>query len=248
MTSLLFIILASILVSSVSFAGAAFLVWKNFFSANRLTALVSFAAGVMLASAFFDLLPEAAEMNPDIEAVFSFTFAGIVTFFLLERFVVWFHHHDHAHGKKPAALLVLIGDSLHNVIDGVAIAAAFIASPVLGITTTLAICAHEIPQEIGDFGILVEGGYSKKKALLFNFLSGLTALIGAILGYFFLERIEGVTWMFLSFSAGMFIYISCSDLIPELHKDFHIQRRWQQTLPFIIGVVLLWLMVRILEG
>lgn len=247
MTTLLLIILASILVSSISFVGALFLVWKNFFSEKHLTSLVSFAAGVMLASAFFDLLPEASE-GGEPSTIYALVFVGIVTFFLLERFVLWFHHHDDGHGKKPTALLILFGDGMHNIIDGVAIAAAFMASPVLGITTTLAICVHEIPQEIGDFSILVEGGFSKAKALLYNFVSGLTALAGALLGYFFLERIENITWMFLAFSAGMFVYISCADLIPELHKDFRLERRWTQTLPFLVGAAVLILLVHFLEG
>lgn len=247
MSTLFLIILASFLVSAVSFTGAIFLVLKNFFSEKHLTSLVSFAAGAMLASAFFDLLPESLE-GGDPKDIFALVFFGIVSFFLLERFVLWFHHHDDGHGKKPSALLILMGDAFHNIIDGVAIAAAFMTSPTLGITTTLAICAHEIPQEIGDFSVLVEGGFSKSKALVFNFLSGLTALAGAIAGFYFLEKIQGVTWIFLAFSAGMFIYISCSDLIPELHKDFRIERKWTQTIPFILGSLMLWVLVRTLEG
>lgn len=247
MSTFFLIVLASLIVSSVSFAGAVFLVWKNFFSERHITSLVSFAAGVMLASAFFDLLPEASEGGTPKD-IYAYVFIGIVTFFLLERFVLWFHHHHDVHGKKPSAVLVLLGDGFHNVIDGVAIAAAFLTSPVLGITTTLAICAHEIPQEIGDFSILVEGGFSKKKALLFNFLTGLTALAGAIIGYFFLERVVDITWTFLAFSAGMFIYISCADLIPELHKDFSLQKKWSQTIPFVAGAAILWLLVHFLEG
>ncbi len=247
MSTLILIVIASIVVSSISFAGALFLVWKDFFTKSNLTSLVSFAAGVMLASAFFDLLPEASRAGTP-EAIFGYMFVGIVSFFLLERFVLWFHHHDDGHGKKPSALLVLFGDGFHNIIDGVAIAAAFLVSPTLGITTTLAICAHEIPQEIGDFSVLVEGGFSTGRALLYNFFSGLTALAGALAGYFFLEKVQHVTWIFLAFSAGMFVYISCADLIPELHTDFQTQRKWMQTLPFLIGAAILWLLVRLLEG
>ena len=247
MSTLFLIILASLIVSGISFVGAIFLVLKNVFSEEHMTSLVSFAAGVMLASAFFDLLPEATEGgSPD--SIYGFIFLGIVVFFLLERFVLWFHHHDDGHGKKPSALLVLFGDGFHNVIDGVAIAAAFMTSPILGITTTLAICAHEIPQEIADFSILVEGGFSKSKALLYNFASGLTALAGVVIGFYFLEKIQNITWMFLAFSAGMFIYIACSDLIPELHKDFRIQRKWTQTVPFLLGIAILWGLVKVLEG
>lgn len=242
------IVLASLLIGFISLAGGMFLLKRGFLSEKTTAYLVSFAAGTMLAVSFFDLLPEALEASGGSGDIFIFVLLGIVAFFLLERFVLWFHHHDSTHGVKPASYLILIGDGVHNFIDGVAIAAAFLASPALGVITTLAIAAHEIPQEIADFSILIHGGMKKIQALLFNFLSAMTALLGAVIGFYFLEGLEGAVPVLLAFTAGMFTYIACSDLIPELHKDFTRQRSWTQLIPFISGLALLWFLVRTLEG
>lgn len=241
------IIIASLIISLISLLGGIILFWKRLWTKNAGTHLVSFAAGVMLTASFVDLLPEALEEAGD-NNIFMPVFFGIVVFFFLERFVLWFHHHDSHHGTKPAPILILLGDGVHNFIDGVAIAAAFLTNPSLGVVTTLAIAAHEIPQEIADFSVLVHGGLSKTKALLFNLVSALTALIGAIGGYYFLENLKGMVPLLLAFTAGMFIYIACSDLIPELHKDFQKQKSWVQSIPFIAGAFLLWLLVKLLEG
>lgn len=241
------IMLASLFVSSVSFVGAIVLALKRTWTPAWQTTLVSFAAGVMLSAAVLDLMPEALEEAGEAN-IFPAIFVGIITFFFLERFVLWFHHHHEGHGAHPTSILVLLGDGIHNLIDGVAIAAAFLISPGVGVVTTLAIAAHEIPQEIADFGVLVSSGMSKVRALIFNFLSGLTALLGALLAYFFLETAQGLVWMALAFSAGMFLYISCSDLIPELHTDFSKHRRFAQTIPFLLGILILWTTVKLLEG
>lgn len=246
--TLLFIILASLLVSAVSFIGGIFLVNHKLFSNSSFTSsLVSFAAGIMLSAALLDLLPEAMEASEGNEALFLPVLVGIVGFFFLERFVVWFHHHHSSHGRAPTSLLILLGDAVHNFIDGVAIAAAFLVNPSLGITTTLAIAAHEIPQEIADFSVLVSGGMQRRRALLFNFISGLTAVLGAVLAYFFFETVNGISWILLSFTAGMFLYIACSDLIPELHRDFSEKRKWMQTFPFLGGILLLAVFIHFLE-
>lgn len=230
-------LLSSFILSAISFVGSVTLVGKNFFKEKYASTMVSFAAGVMLSAALLDLLPEALEENPE-PGIFTAMFAGILFFFFLERFVVWFHHHHEGHGVKPSTVLIVVGDGLHNFIDGVALAAAFATSPALGFTTMLAIAAHEIPQEITDFSVLTANGLSKKKALFWNFLSGLTSVAGAVVGLFFLEFFEGFHWMTLAFSGGMFLYIACSDLIPELHENFNQERRWQQMIPFLIGIVL----------
>ena len=251
MTTLSSIIIASLFVSSVALSGALLLVWKRLLTGKAITYFVSFAAGMLLAISFMDLLPEAVEGRVRISNVFLSTFFGIVTFFFLERFVLWFHHHDDLddlHGAKPSALLILVGDGLHNFIDGVAIAATFLTNPTLGLTTTLAIAAHEVPQEIADFSILIAGGMKKAKALFFNLLSGLTALIGAIAGFYFLEHLQENLPIALAFTAGMFIYIACSDLIPDLHRDFRQRKSWMQSLPFIFGIVIAWFIVKLLEG
>lgn len=239
-----FIIIATLFVSALSFSGAILLLWKKSFT-HFSSSLVSFAAGVMLATALFDLLPESSEIIGS--AVFVPLFFGILTFFFLERFLLWFHHHDHAHNTKPTAILILSGDGVHNIIDGVAIAAAFLTSTPLGIATTLAIAAHEIPQEIADLGLLIAGGMPKRRALFLNFLSGLTALAGAVVAYYFLQGVQSVIPHLLSFTAGMFLYIACSDLIPEMHQDFAKQRRWAQTIPFLLGIVVLWVLTTILH-
>jgi zinc and cadmium transporter len=211
--------------------------------------LVSFAAGVMLAAAFLDILPEALEMaGENIDMVLITALLGIILFFFLERFVLWFHHHDEPHGTKPSALLILVGDSFHNFIDGAAIAATFMINPGLGLITTLAIAAHEIPQEIADFTVLVHSGLTRARALFYNFLSALTALLGAVLGYFFLGTLQNILPLSLAFTAGMFIYIACSDLIPDLHQEFRRERRWVHSIPFILGIVLLWFIISRLEG
>lgn len=247
MQILLFIAIATLITNLISLFGAVILFWKkgkndhNADTGGNL-GLVSFAAGIMLAAAFFDLLPEAQELTinqSNHTNIFLATFAGILTFFFLERFVIWFHHHDSFHNENPLPILILIGDGIHNFIDGLSIAAGFLVSPLAGIVTTIAISAHEIPQEIADLSVLMHGGYSKLKAIIVNLISGLTALAGGVLGYFFLEKSTLITPLLLAFTAGMFIYIACSDLIPELHKDFHKQKNWKQSLPFLAGILLL---------
>lgn len=245
------IVIASLFVSSLALVGAVFLVWKNFLSEKVTDYLVSFAAGILLATAFFDLLPEAVRQlanETEITRIFLFTFLGIVAFFFLERFVVWFHHHDETHETKPVIVLILLGDSLHNFIDGIAIAAAYLASPSLGLATTLAITAHEIPHEIVDLSLLLNGGLKKNSALFFNFLSGLTALAGAVAAFYFLENLTGVVPLTLAFTAGMFIYIACVDLIPDLHEKFKRQKNWGQSLPFLLGIIIALVVVKFLEG
>lgn len=244
MNSIYLIAISTIALSLISLVGGLFLLWKKFDLDKWSTHLVGFAAGVMLTTAFIDLIPESIENNTN-ESIYVFGLLGVVLFFFLERFVVWFHHH-HGVQTKPAAYLILLGDSIHNFFDGIAIAAAFLINPSVGFFTTIAIAAHEIPQEIADFSILISGGMSKTKALFYNFLSALTALIGAFLGYFFLNLFTAVTPLLLFFSAGVFIYIACSDLIPDLHEHFKTKRKWATTLPFIIGIAVTYLLITLL--
>jgi zinc and cadmium transporter len=238
---------STFIISLVSLLGGFGLINKLTYKKKFLTFFVSFAAGVMLASAFFDLFPEALELG-DAESIFMPAFLGIVLFFFLERFVLWFHHHDDDHHLKPSTILINVGDGIHNFIDGVVIAATFIANPTLGVVTTLAIAAHEIPHELADFSVMIHGGMSRGRALFYNFLSALTALLGSVLGYFFLEKLEGSLSFFLAFTAGMFIYIACSDLIPDLHKEFKQNKNWNQALPFLIGIAMIYLIITFVEG
>lgn len=247
MSTLSSIIIASLIVSLISLIGGLLLLWKKLLTEKLSPYWVSFAAGVMLSSALLDLLPEALEIGSD-QTIFIAILFGITLFFFLERFVLWFHHHDDTHNAKPSTLLILLGDSLHNMFDGVAIAAAFLTNPAVGITATLAISAHEIPQEIADFNILIAGGLRKRDALFFNLLSAFTALIGAILGFYFLDRVARVLPLFLAFTSGMFIYIACSDLIPDMHKEFQKQKGWINSVPFLIGIVTVYALITLLEG
>jgi zinc and cadmium transporter len=174
-----------------------------------------FAAGTLLAAAFLDLLPESGSQG------LNFALVGILTFFLLERFLSWFHHH-HPHSKSehhdPKVSMIIIGDTLHNFIDGLAIGAAFLVSPQAGIVASLAVAAHEIPQEIGDFSLLLSKGMARKKVLFVNLISACAAILSAVLIFQFGSNIKLNTNPILGLVAGMFIYIAVSDIIPEIHK------------------------------
>lgn len=244
------IILANIFISLLSLSGAIMILWKKLITKSVIPYLVSFAAGVILTTAFLDLFPEAAEQATELRLkinIFLPAFLGIITSFFIERFLLWFHHHEHTHGIKPTIFLITIGDGIHNLIDGITIAATYLANPALGLITTIAMAAHEIPQEIADFSILVHSGLSKKKALIINLLSGLTAVVGGILGYYFLHKFSAALPVLLAFSAGIFIYISCSDLIPDLHRDYNEQKKWSQALPFIVGIILMYFLIMFLH-
>lgn len=190
--------------------------------ANNVSHLAApFAAGALLGAAFFDLLPEAVEANAE-GAAFRWTVVGIIAFFLLEHYLHWFHHHhehDKKEAKKPTAPLVIIGDTLHNAIDGVAIGAAFLISPPVGIITAIAVAAHEIPQEIGDFGVLLKTGMKRSKVLMWNVISALSTLVAALYVFYLGSNESLPLGPILGLSAGMFIYIAASDLIPTIHEE-----------------------------
>jgi zinc and cadmium transporter len=180
--------------------------------------LISFAVGTLLGVALLDLLPESLEsLKPTV--AFGTLLGSILAFFTLEKFLIWRHcHHDHCELHESAAPLVLIGDGFHNFVDGAVIAAATYISVPLGVTTALAVAAHEIPQEVGDFAILLGAGYSRSKALWLNILSGLSAVAGVLLAGLMIDRIPRVLPFFLPVAAASFLYISMSDLIPSLHR------------------------------
>jgi zinc and cadmium transporter len=191
--------------------------------------MVSYAVGVMLAAAFLELLPEAFSQADSIETLFALTLAGLLAFFLLEKVAIWRHRHDHGHrsgshthgagnGARGTGMMIIVGDGFHNFVDGVLIAAAFLTDVKLGVTTTLAIIAHEIPQEIGDFMVLLHAGYARRTALLLNLASGFACVVGGILGYYALSETQQVIQYVLVLAAASFIYISVADLIPDLHR------------------------------
>jgi zinc and cadmium transporter len=245
---LFYILLFTFFGSIVSLVGGIILLFKEKFTLKVSHFLASFAAGTLLGAAFFDLLPEASEEAGGLNIPF-WTLIGILSFFLLERFIHWFHHH-HSHSSeiaKPTVSLIILGDSVHNLIDGVAIAATFLVSIPLGITTSFAVAAHEIPQEIGDFGILMHKGLSRKKILMANILSAAAAFIGAIATFLLGDVIKGALPALLSLTAGFFIYIAASDLIPEIHEENRKGFAFIESMLLLLGVGTIWVFVSLLE-
>ena len=246
LTTLFQILIAVFIVSFVSFTGI-FLLLKESIIKKYLFYLVSFAAGSMLGAAFLDLLPEAFESGFK-ETVPIFILIGILTFFAMEKFLHWHHHHT---GKKEVHVfnyLNTIGDGLHNFLDGAIIAVSFLSSTKLGIVVTIAVVAHEIPQEIGDFAILIYGGWSRLKASVINFLTALTAVIGALAAYFYSGFIENSSLYIMSFAIGGFIYIAGTDLIPEIQKETEIKKSGIQFALMILGILAIFLVAKIFEN
>ncbi|MDD1613918.1 MAG: ZIP family metal transporter [Methylococcaceae bacterium] len=245
-------------------AAAVFLLLRDHHRNAVLPHGISFAIGALLAVAFWGLIPEAfAEVKPEqFQALSGTILAGILGFFVLEKLLIWRHCHygrceahgedgqgdDHAHGHghshghsnaKSAGVLIILGDSIHNFVDGVLIAAAFLTDVQLGIVTSLAVAAHEIPQEVGDFAILLDSGYSKGKALFYNILASLTTVLGGVLAYFSLENLHDSLPYFLALAASSFIYIAVADLIPSLHTKTDMKTSLQQIALIAAGVFLI---------
>jgi len=232
-------ILASVtVVSLISFVGVIFIGLKESLLRRVVMVLVGFASGTLLGGAFFDLLPEAVNMiNPPI-TIFYFVTLGIIVFFCIEKFLYWRHCHEEECQVHTFAYISLVGDGVHNFIDGMIIAATFVLGFELGFITTLAVISHEIPQEIGDFGVLIYGGLSKRKALTYNFISALTAILGAIVTYYVVYLRDNYT-LLVPFAAGGFIYIAATDLMPELHKKSHAGESIIQLLSILFGLGLM---------
>lgn len=237
MTSTLFVIASVLLVSAISLIGVLFLLLK-ITPARWLTFLISFASGTLLGAAFFGLLPEGAALAG--AAVWNYLAAGLVVFFLIEFAFHW-HHHGEREGPHPVTYLNLLGDGLHNFVDGMAIATTFAINAPLGAVTTIAVIAHEIPQELSDFVILIHGGMSKPKALAWNFVSALTAVIGALAGLYLTTITEVFPSILIPFLAGAFIYIGAADLIPEVHRNPG-KKPLRAALTLLIGLGLMWLL------
>jgi len=232
---LIWILASTLMVSLISLIGAVTLSVNDRILHKIVFYFIGFSAGALIGSAFLHLLPEALSEN-NSAAVFYYLILGMVLFFLMEHYLHWRHCHEETCRVHPFTYLSLVGDSFHNFMDGLVITASFVVSLNLGIVTTLAIILHEIPQEMGDFAILVYGGFSKKKALFFNFLSALTALLGAFLGYFIVNLNRGFLDFILPLTAGGFIYIAASDLIPEIHKEKDLKRSSSAFLAFLLGI------------
>ena len=199
--------------------------------------LVSLSAGTMMGGAFLHLLPEAAEEISG-EILFLTTLGAFVFFFFIEKVFHWRHCHDGQCKVHTFGYINLLGDGVHNFIDGLVIAAAFVIDVKLGVVTTLAVALHEIPQEIGDFGVLIYAGFKKTKALIMNYLVALSVVFGGIVGYFISLSLESVIPYLLPFAAGGFIYIAASDLVPEIKKETNFFRSIAYFLVFLLGVLL----------
>ena len=236
-----YIFLSVFLVSLISFLGACVLLVNHTLLKKILLLLVSFAAGTLLGDAIFHLLPEAVEQLSFSFGLSVSLFLGVFLFFVLEKFICWHHCHDHSDHPKSFVWMNLVGDGAHNFIDGFLIAISYLASIPIGIATTVAVLMHEIPQEMGDFGILLHGGFSAKKALLFNFLSSLFAFVGAVVGLVFAAYLN-IAYL-LALTAGSFLYIAATDLLPELHKTTNKKQTFLQACALLLGVFVMILLL-----
>jgi len=261
--TLLAIIVAAVIGGLASAAVAAIALYFKLASIER---WVAFAVGAMLGVVFLDILPHALSEGVAPASLMGWVLAGVLFFFFLEKLVIWRHshgdltphpkngdehaahekhaHHGHHHGHSHAhahdggrsGLMVLIGDSLHNATDGVVIAAAFLADFNLGVVTSLAIIAHEVPQEVSDFFVLLHSGYSRKKAFLYNFISSLSMVVGGVIAFFALAHAEAYVTPVLAFAAASMLYVAVADLIPSLHRQFSLSDTVQQMLMIGLGV------------
>ncbi len=230
-------LIAVIAISLISLVGVFSMALKDSFIKKTILIAVAFSAGSLLGASFFDILPEAIEKGGT--GIFSYVLVGMLIFFVMERYIHWHHCHSGNSQEKhhPMTYMNLIGDAMHNFIDGTLIAAAFISSFPLGAVTTFAIAMHEIPQEISDFAILIHGGFSKKKALLFNFISSLTSILGTMAIFLFAAKTESLVPVILAIAGGGFIYLATVDLIPEIHKETKRINILLQSVALILGVL-----------
>lgn len=237
----LYSILSVILVSLVSLVGILTLSLKDLRLKKVLLLFVSFAAGALFGDAFIHLIPEAVDTHGFTTNTSMSILSGIALSFLVEKIIHWKHSHTltkagHVH---PFAIMNLFGDGLHNFIDGLVIGASYLVSVPVGLATTLAVVLHEIPQEFGDFGVLIHGGFSKHKALFFNLLTALTSVFGAVVALIINTYTENLTTFLIPFAAGGFIYIAGSDLIPELHKEIQPKKSFLQLIGLIGGIAIM---------
>ncbi len=229
------------MVSLISLAGVFILSLKEDIMRKYIFIFISIAVGALLGDAFIHLIPEALEESTNTTLTSILIIAGIVFFFVLEKFLHWHHHGEDKDevGVHPVGKLVILSDGVHNFLDGIIIAASFMISLPVGIATTLAVMLHEIPQEIGDFAVLIHSGYTRKRALWLNFLSALTAIFGAIAFFVLGEVVEASSIYFVPIAAGGFIYIAVADLIPELHKTKEINHSIIQMVAVTVGVLVM---------
>ena len=255
MSTLTYIIIFTILGSVLGVLGGSLLLLRKKLSHTVTHGLAAFAAGSLLGAAFLDLLPESFHHMEELGiqeaegSVLFFVLVGILIFFLLERFIHWFHHHHRNHtdeGVKPIVPLIVFGDGVHNFIDGVVIAATFMVDIRLGIITTFAIVAHEVPQEIGDVGLLLHQGLKKSKVFLYNLFSQGMSVVGGVLTYFIGSSVEGVLPILLAVTSGFFIYIALSDLVPDIHNENKKGFAVMESGLLILGILVIWASISLL--
>ncbi len=252
MPLLFWIILFSLLGGIISvIAAAVFLLFPDRICTALLPHFVSFAVGALLGAAFLALIPDALSQTNVIDShqLGLTLLIGLLGFFLMEKLVLWRHCHEHgcevheiheSHQQHAAGTLILIGDGVHNLVDGILIAAAFMTDFHLGVITSMAVAAHEIPQEVGDFAILLHSGYSRKKAFIFNILASVTTIIGAVVAYYSLSSAEEIVPYILALAASSFIYIAVADLIPGLHKRVEFSQTLRQITLITAGILVIY--------
>ncbi|OGT21889.1 MAG: ZIP zinc transporter [Gammaproteobacteria bacterium RBG_16_57_12] len=240
-------------------AASLFLLLREPLRVQAMPHLISFATGALLGAAFLALLPHAIEAygDGDVHEITLTVLLGVMFFFLLEKLVIWRHCHsgycevhvpEDQHRHHASGTMVLIGDAMHNLVDGVLIAAAFLTDFHLGVVVSLAVAAHEIPQEVGDFIILLHSGFSRMRAFLFNILSSLTTIIGGVAAYYSMKDIMHVLPYVLAVAAASFIYVAVADLIPTLHKRTQLKATLQQVVLIIAGVSLIYIAHSTMHG
>jgi len=248
MSTATYAIISVIIVSLVAVIGAIPLLLKKKVSKRLLLFLLSISVGVILSTVFMDFLPEAVSHDYTLGVALNIL-AGFLVLFVVEKFVHWHHSKkcaetDHGHGHAyNLAPINLIGDGVHNFIDGLVIAGSYAVNISLGITATISIIFHEVPQEIADFGVLLYSGFSKKKALFFNFLSAITAILGTVVGLILVSKLHNFTQFIIPFAAGNFLYIAASNLLPELHRHCKLKDSLLHLLAIIIGIGIIVLVV-----
>ena len=252
LTTLLIILGVTALVSVLGLFGGILLLWNENLARRGSRYLISFAAGSLLGATFLDLLPEALDLtNQAVFAVGWGILSGILVFFILEKLLVW-HHHAHRHAlehetAEPEAAslvsarpLIILGDALHNLLDGAVIAIAFLTAPSLGVITALAVVAHELPQEIGDFSILLHSGLARRAVFLWNLVGGLVSLLGVGLVFIADRQFHSFQGPLLGFIIGNFIYIALADLVPTVHRERDLKRSLAQIALLVVGILLIW--------
>ncbi len=241
MNALSFILLSSVALAAVSLVGAVTVVLSKKLFNQLIPNLVALSAGALIGGAILHLIPESIDELGNQPKTFLLILLGIVAFYILEQFIHWHHCHKETHEHKaPVSYLILFADGVHNLIDGLAVGAAFLVNPAVGVSTLIAVVAHEIPQELGDFGILIHSGWTTGRALLFNFISSLTFLVGGLIIYLVSKDVN-VSYL-LPFAAGTFIYIAAVDLIPEIKSNSELKSKISYFIFFILGIVLLYVL------